>query len=345
MSKRNDKRRKKPPAELVGVKNPHAPDEAAVRDAPPVTKDPTRKINNPANVDANFPEPNAYREPTLMLPENVAANRIAILESPSYLLAEIDVDFLKRKENRPLRMQLEMLKTETGLRDHHIDATVVIFGGTQIMPREQADAVLREARLNAERAPHDPKTKRALQRAERIHAKSHYYDEAREFSRLVSESKPNNGRPKLVVMTGGGPGVMEAANRGAFEVGAKSVGLNIDLPHEQEPNPYVTPDLCFQFHYFAMRKFHFVLRAAALVVFPGGFGTLDELFDTLCLRQTRRMQQIPVILYGRKYWDSIIHFQTLADEGVIDDEDLKLINYAESPEEAWNIIAKFHGIT
>jgi len=148
----------------------------------------------------------------------------------------------------------------------------------------------------------------------------------------------------LYIMTGGGPGVMEAANRGAFEARELSVGLNIDLPHEQEPNPYITPDLCFQFHYFAMRKFHFVLRAAALVVFPGGFGTLDELFDTLCLRQTRRMQQIPVILYGRKYWDSVINFQHLADEGVIDDEDLKLIDYAETPQEAWQIIAKFHGL-
>jgi uncharacterized protein (TIGR00730 family) len=145
-------------------------------------------------------------------------------------------------------------------------------------------------------------------------------------------------------MTGGGPGVMEAVNRGAFELGEKSVGLNIDLPHEQEPNPYITPELCFQFHYFAMRKFHFVLRAAALVVFPGGFGTLDELFDTLCLRQTRRMQQIPVILYGRKYWDSIIDFKRLADEGVVDDEDLKLIEYAETPQQAWDIIAKFHGL-
>ena len=153
-----------------------------------------------------------------------------------------------------------------------------------------------------------------------------------------------DGRPQLYIMTGGGPGVMEAANRGAFEAGAKSIGLNIDLPHEQEPNPYITPELCFQFHYFAMRKFHFVLRAAALVVFPGGFGTLDELFDTLCLRQTRRMQQIPVILYSRKYWESIINFQQMADEGVIDDEDIKLVNYAETPQEAWNIIASFHGL-
>jgi uncharacterized protein (TIGR00730 family) len=276
--------------------------------------------------------------------EAVAANRLAILQSPSYKLAELDIDFLRRKENRPLRMQLELLKTETLLREHQIDATVVVFGGTQIIPREQAEANLREARLNAEKYPHDSKIARAARRAERILVKSRYYDEAREFARLVSTAKQVDGRPKLVVMTGGGPGVMEAANRGAFEVGAESVGLNIDLPHEQEPNPYITPDLCFQFHYFAMRKFHFILRAAALVVFPGGFGTLDELFEMLCLRQTRRMQQIPVILYSREYWDSIINFKRLADEGVVDDEDLKLINYAESPQEAWQIIANFHGL-
>ena len=312
--------------------------------------DPTRKIG--PGVEPKFAIPSAddksARAEALQTPSisaDVAANRLAILKSPSYQLAEVDVDFLQRKENRPLRMQLELLKTETLLREHQIDATVVVFGGTQIMPREQAEAVLREASLNAKKLPNDPKVARALRRAERIMAKSHYYDEAREFSRLVSLAKETDGRPKLVVMTGGGPGVMEAANRGAFEVGAMSVGLNIDLPHEQEPNPYITPDLCFQFHYFAMRKFHFILRAAALVVFPGGFGTLDELFDTLCLRQTRRMQQIPVILYGREYWDSVINFQHLADEGVIDDEDLKLVSYAETPQEAWTIITKFHGLT
>jgi len=280
--------------------------------------------------------------PTDDLPPEVAANRDAILKSPSYRLAEYDVDFLKRKENRPLRMQLELLKTETLLREHGIEATVVIFGGTQIVPHERAEAVLREARLNAKKSPNDRKVARALERAESVLAKSRFYEEAREFSRLVSLAAPAEGRNKLVVMTGGGPGIMEAANRGAFEVGAKSIGLNIDLPHEQEPNPYITPDLCFQFHYFAMRKFHFILRAAALVVFPGGFGTLDELFDTLCLRQTRRMQQIPVILYGRQYWDSVIDLQRLADEGVVDDEDLKLVEYAETPREAWDIIARFH---
>jgi uncharacterized protein (TIGR00730 family) len=280
--------------------------------------------------------------PPAALPEAVATNREAIIQSPSYRLAEYDVDFLRRKENRPLRMQLELLKTETLLREHGIDATVVVFGGTQIVPRHLAEAALKDARLHAQRYPDDPKLARTVARAERILAKSRYYDEAREFSRLVSLAEAAEGKSKLVIMTGGGPGIMEAANRGAFEAGQKSIGLNIDLPHEQEPNPYITPELCFQFHYFAMRKFHFILRAAALVVFPGGFGTLDELFDTLCLRQTRRMQQIPVILYGREYWDSVINLQQLADEGVVNDDDLQLVEYAETPREAWDIIARFH---
>ncbi|MFO0791692.1 MAG: TIGR00730 family Rossman fold protein [Pirellulales bacterium] len=325
-------------------KSKHAPHEPTSS-----IKDPTRKIG--PGVEPKFAEPAANADPdraealqTPPISDKVAANRLAILKSPSYQLAELDIDFLGRRENRPLRMQLELLKTETHLREHQIDSTVVVFGGTQIMPRAQAEAVLREATLNAETSPHDHRVIRALDRAKRIVAKSHYYDEAREFSRLVSTSKQVDGRPKLVVMTGGGPGVMEAANRGAFEAGEKSIGLNIDLPHEQEPNPYITPDLCFQFHYFAMRKFHFVLRAAALVVFPGGFGTLDELFDCLCLRQTRRMQQIPIILYGREYWDGVINFRYLADEGVIDDEDIKLLDFAETPQQAWDIIAKFHGL-
>jgi len=274
----------------------------------------------------------------------VEANRQAILNSPSYRLAEYDIDFLKRDEIRPVRMQLELLKTETLLRDNNVKRTVVVFGGTQIVPQQEADARLRAAREAAKKAPDDSQATRAVARAERILAKSHFYEEASQFSRLVSTTCQVEGRCDFVIITGGGPGTMEAANRGAFELGAKSIGLNIDLPHEQEPNPYITPDLCFQFHYFAMRKFHFILRAAALVVFPGGFGTLDELFDTLCLRQTRRMQDIPIILYGREYWDSIIDFQKMADEGVVADEDLKLINYAESPEQAWQIIADFHNI-
>lgn len=274
----------------------------------------------------------------------VEKNRRAILASPSYKLAELDVDFIGRPEQRPVRMQLELLKAETQLRDNQIRSAIVVFGGTQIVPRDQAEARLATAQRSLELRPGDPQALRDVARAERILAKSHYYDEAREFGRLVSSTCQRDGKCDFVIMTGGGPGVMEAANRGAFEVGAKSVGLNIELPHEQEPNPYITPELCLQFHYFAMRKFHFVLRAAALVIFPGGFGTLDELFDSLTLRQTGRMQEIPIIMYGSEYWNRIIDFQVLADEGVIADHHLQLLHYADSPQEAWNTIARFHGL-
>ena len=276
--------------------------------------------------------------------DTAEANRQAILNSPSYRLAEYDFDFLKRDDIRHVRMTLELLKTETLLCDHNVKATVVVFGSARIVPQDEAELRLREAVEAAKRKPRDSAAKRAVFRAERVLAKCHFYDEARRFGKLVSTVCQIEGRNDFVIATGGGPGIMEAANRGAFDVGAKSVGFNIDLPHEQEPNPFITPDLCFRFHYFALRKFHFILRAKALVVFPGGFGTLDELFDTLCLRQTRRMQAIPIILYSREYWESIVDFPKMADEGVIDDEDLKLISYAESPEEAWKIIADFHGV-
>jgi uncharacterized protein (TIGR00730 family) len=274
----------------------------------------------------------------------VEANRQAILASPSYKLAEYDRLFLKRAEMRPVRMQLELQKTETLLREHNIKSTIVVFGGTQIVPRGEAENRVAEAKRLAAESPDDPQLARAVVRSENQLAKSHYYDHARKFARLVSSSCQIDGKCEFVVTTGGGPGIMEAANRGAYEVGAKNIGLNIELPHEQEPNPYITPELCFQFHYFAMRKFHFILRAAALLVFPGGYGTLDELFNTLCLRQTGRMQEIPIILYGRKYWSSVINFQQLADEGVVADEHLNLISYAETPEEAWKIICDFHQV-
>ena len=173
-------------------------------------------------------------------------------------------------------------------------------------------------------------------------AKSKYYDAAQNFAKIVSVAGQKHDHYDYVITTGGGPGIMEAGNRGAFEVGCKSMGLNITLPEEQAPNPYISPELCFQFHYFALRKMHFLFRAKALVVFPGGFGTLDELFDALTLRQTQRMQDIPIILFGRDYWEQVINFAFLADEGVIRDEHLDLISYAESPEEAWNIISDFH---
>ncbi len=278
------------------------------------------------------------------LPPEVEANRQAILSAPSYVLAEKDGLFMKRTEMRPVRMQLELQKTELLMQQEGIASTVVVFGGTQIVPRASAQAKLDLARRQLEGDPDNERLKRGVFRAERVLAKSHFYDHAREFGKLVSQRCQVDGACEFVVTTGGGPGVMEAANRGAFEIGAKTIGLNIELPHEQEPNPYITPELCFQFHYFAMRKFHFILRAAALVVFPGGFGTLDELFNTLCLRQTGRMQAIPIILYGRDYWDSILDLPKLADEGVIADEHLELVSYAETPEQAWGIIAAFHGL-
>jgi uncharacterized protein (TIGR00730 family) len=201
---------------------------------------------------------------------------------------------------------------------------------------------LEEARARLAETPNDPRRRRALARLERVAAKSQYYDLARRFAALVSSEGQRSGRYHYVVVTGGGPGIMEAANRGACDVGAKSVGLNIRLPMEQQPNPFITPELCFQFHYFAMRKFHFVLRAKALVIFPGGYGTLDELFECLTLRQTRRMQDIPIIIFGREYWKKAVNFQFLADEGAIDEADLDLFRYAETPEEAWDTIVRFH---
>lgn len=266
----------------------------------------------------------------------------AILASPSYRLANEDQEFLERPELRPVRMQLELLKPEMLLTENRVESTIVVFGGTAIVEKQIAEYRLKTAQNTLAEAPHDPQRQRDVHRAERVLAKTHYYDAARAFSQLVSQCCQLGGRCDYVVITGGGPGIMEAANRGAYDSGAKSIGLNITLPQEQEPNPYITPELCFQFRYFALRKMHFLMRAKALVVFPGGFGTLDELFEVLTLKQTGRMQEIPVILYGREFWDELIDFQFLADEGVIADHHLKLIQYAESPEEAWELICRFH---
>jgi uncharacterized protein (TIGR00730 family) len=269
-------------------------------------------------------------------------NLRAILNSPSYTLAEQDTKFLARRELRPVRLQLELLKPEMAFIEQNINTTIVVFGATTIWEREKSAQRLDAARAALAKSPADQRLARQVARAERLMEKARYYDDAREFARLVSTCGQQCGTCDYVVVTGGGPGIMEAANRGAFDMDAKSVGLNIVLPAEQIPNPYITPALCFQFHYFALRKLHFLLRAQALVVFPGGFGTLDEFFDAITLRQTRRMQEIPIIMYGREYWERVIDFQFLADEGVIDDEHLNLFNYAETPQEAWEIIARFH---
>jgi len=269
-------------------------------------------------------------------------NLKAILESPSYRVAYRDVNFLSSPELRPVRMELELLKPELTFQEKKIRSTIVVFGSTRIIEPAAARRRLEQAKAHLADTPDDARRRRAVARAERIEAKSHYYETARRFARTVSEAGQTDGDSHYVVVTGGGPGIMEAANRGAYDVDAQSVGLNIRLPHEQAPNPYITPELCFQFHYFAMRKFHFLLRAVALVVFPGGFGTLDELFDALTLRQTGRMQRIPIIIFGRDYWKQVIDFQHLADEGTIDDEDLDLFRYAETAEEAWQMIQRFH---
>ncbi len=273
---------------------------------------------------------------------DVYANLQAIMSSASYMLAERDIDFLSKYEQRPIRMQLELLKPEAMLSQQKVHSTIVVFGGTQIVETPDAEARLRAAQAALAANPKDSVLERQVARAERVLAKSPYYDAAREFSRLVSSTCQVDRECDYVVVTGGGPGIMEAANRGAYDMNCKSIGLNITLPAEQVPNPYITPDLCFQFHYFALRKMHFLLRARALVIFPGGFGTLDELFDALTLRQTQRMQAIPIILYGREYWSRVIDFEFLADEGVIADAHLDLLSYAESPEETWDIISKFH---
>jgi uncharacterized protein (TIGR00730 family) len=281
-------------------------------------------------------------DPFPELPSEAAKNLKRIFESSSYLLAEQDVHFLARPELRPVRMQLELLKPEMLMQEHRIVSAVVVFGGTRIVARPEAEERLLLARRNLAADPRSKLLERQVSRCERLLAKSHYYDEAREFARIVSEYGQSTEILDYVITTGGGPGIMEGANRGALEIGAKTMGLNITLPAEQRPNPYITPELCFQFHYFALRKMHFVMRAAALVAFPGGFGTLDEFFDSLTLRQTQRMQEIPIILYGSEYWNQVFNLRFLADEGAIEDEHLDLVQYADTPEEAWQIILDFY---
>ena len=278
----------------------------------------------------------------LEVKDNLVDRIQEILTSPSYRLVEEDSEFLRRGELRPVRVQLELLKPEIFLEEQNINSTIVVFGGTQIVDKHLAEQRLERATESAEAFPGNPSLAREVSVAQRVLGKAHYYDCAREFANIVASAPQAAEAGEYCIVTGGGPGIMEAANRGAYEAGAKSIGLNITLPTEQKPNPYISPGLCFQFHYFALRKMHFLLRAKALVIFPGGFGTLDELFDAVTLRQTNRMQEIPIILFGREYWDKVVNFQFLADEGTISDRDLELIQYTESPQEAWHLIENFH---
>ena len=266
----------------------------------------------------------------------------AILDSPSYRIADQDPDFLGLDDTRGLRLHVDYLKPELLLREHGIRHTIVVFGGTRIHEPAAAQTELDACRAALAIAPDDPDLVRQLMVAERRAAKAHYYDVARELGALVGCSGEGPQDCRVVVMTGGGPGIMEAANRGAFDIGAKSVGLNISLPREQYPNPYITPELCFRFHYFALRKLHFLQRARALVAFPGGYGTFDELFETLTLVQTRKIRPVPVVLVGESYWRRAVDFDFLVDEGVIDPEDRDLFWFAETAQEIWDGIQRWH---
>ncbi|MBQ0936068.1 LOG family protein [Ideonella paludis] len=253
----------------------------------------------------------------------------------SYQLAFTDSEFLLRPELRPVRMQLELLKPELVQQEQGIEHTIVIFGSARIPAPEDAREHLAQAQA-AGRA-------QAVAQAEQRLAMSRYYDEARRFAAIVTERSRALATP-IVVCTGGGPGIMEAGNRGAFEQGGKSLGLNIVLPHEQAPNPYITPELCFQFHYFALRKMHFLMRSVALVCFPGGFGTLDELFETMTLIQTGKCRRRPILLFGREFWTKLINFDWLVETGMISPDDVHLFRFVESAEEAWQILATDYGL-
>ncbi len=265
-----------------------------------------------------------------------------LLQSASYRRADQDIDFLDSEESRGVRLQIDYLKPHVALAEHGIEQTIVVFGGTRILEPIAAAREVERLRQAIRERPEDDPLVNEHARAERILEKSRYYEVARELGRLVGESGEGPEDCRIVVMTGGGPGVMEAANRGAHEAGARTVGLNIDLPHEQYPNPYITPDLCFRFHYFALRKLHFLLRAKALVAFPGGLGTLDELFETLTLIQTRKIEPIPVVLVGQDYWRRAFDIDFLHDEGVIDAEDRELFWYAEQAHEIWDGILAWY---
>jgi hypothetical protein len=253
-------------------------------------------------------------------------------ENPAYRLAFQDMDFLLREDLRPVRFQLELLKPELVIDEAGIASTFVMYGSARIPAPDKAQALLDAATDDASRKI-----------AERLVAKSKYYEVARELGRLASGCPvDDDGRRHFVVCSGGGPSIMEAANRGAADVGAESIGLNIVLPHEQAPNPYVTPRLSLQFHYFALRKMHFLLHARALAAFPGGFGTFDELFELLTLIQTGKIQPIPVLLYGRDFWRSVVNFDALVEEGVVSARDLDIFTYCETAEEGWECVQRFY---
>ena len=269
---------------------------------------------------------------------NNSKNLNLIINSDTYKLAYEDIGLLNRNEMRGVRMLLEITKPDLILEENKILSTIIVFGGASIAEESKTKEKIDDIKKLIKKNPSSVLLKRNLNRLENLLSMSHYYQSAREFSKLASINNQSKSCNSHVIVTGGGPGIMEAANRGAFEANCKSIGLNISLPNEQIPNAFITPGLCFKFNYFALRKIHFVMRSIGAVFFPGGFGTLDELFELLTLRQTGMKNKIPIILFGREYWDKIINFEYLADLGLISDEHLNLFEYADTASEAWEII-------
>ncbi len=301
-----------------------------------------RRVPDPPHpVERRQALPGCAPKPSADDPAAAAAVR-TLLRSPGYREGDQDVDFLNRGDTRGIRLQLDYLKPELLLEEQDVAHTIVVFGSTRVVEPKAARVAVEDCTTALARDPGNAELRDRLACAHRILAKSHYYDMAREFGRLVGTAGARTRDGRLMIMTGGGPGIMEAANRGAHDVGAPSIGLNIRLPREQYPNPYVTPDLCFRFHYFAMRKLHFIMRARALVAFPGGYGTIDEVFEVLTLAQTRKMTPVPVILVGESYWRKVFDPGYLVDEGVIDREDRDLFWYAESAQEIWDDILRWY---
>lgn len=294
------------------------------------------------------PHPTRRREP---LPEyapkpahedpDAPARVRRLVEDPDYAPADEDVSFLKRYDTRGVRLQLDYLKPELRLEKHGIRHAIVVFGSTRIVEPATARRRVEELQSALADDPDSGELGSRLASARRVLDSSRYYHIAREFGRIVGGLESSTGQ-RMALVTGGGPGIMEAANRGAWEAGGPSVGLNINLPHEQFPNPYITPGLCMSVHYFAIRKLHFLLRARALVAFPGGFGTLDELFGTLTLVQTRKVEPLPIVLVGRSYWRKVVNLDALVEEGTVDPEDRELFWFAETAEEIWDDIRRWY---
>ena len=270
--------------------------------------------------------------------ELVRKNLELIISSNNYQLAHEDRELLNSDEMRGVRMLLEINKPEKILEEQNILSTIIVFGGASLTDKSSINNRLELAKNSLTKDPSSSDLQREITRLKNLQSISHYYDSAREFAKIVSRQNQKEHCNSHVIVTGGGPGIMEAANRGAFDADCKSIGLNISLPNEQHPNAYITPGLCFKFNYFALRKFHFVMRSVAAVFFPGGFGTFDELFELLTLRQTGMKTQIPIILFGQDYWSKVINFQFLSDHGLISDEHMNLFQYADSASEAWDII-------